>query len=56
MATDSFALRGAVHWYSTMVGKKSTLKALRALLYAHGARVLRTTEFFQASSIPKPKP
>ncbi len=30
-------------------GKKSTLRAARSLLYRHGVRVLRTTEFFQAS-------
>lgn len=31
-----------------MQGKKGTLRAARSLLYRHGVRVLRTTEFFQA--------
>ena len=47
MVKDSLTLRGAVHWFTTMVGKKGTLKAVRSLLYRHGVRVLRTTEFFQ---------
>ncbi|PRW44527.1 methyltransferase 16 isoform X2 isoform A [Chlorella sorokiniana] len=50
MVQDSLALRGAVHWYTTMVGKKSTLRAARSLLYRHGVRVLRTTEFFQGKT------
>lgn len=32
-------------------GKKSTLRAARSLLYRHGVRVLRTTQFFQASCL-----
>jgi hypothetical protein len=47
LVQDSLALRGAVHWYSTKVGKKATLRAARSLLYRHGVRVLRTTEFCQ---------
>lgn len=47
MVQDSLALRGGVHWYSTMVGRKATLKAARSLLYRHGVRALRTTEFAQ---------
>jgi hypothetical protein len=47
MVKDSLTLRGTVHWFTTMVGKKGTLKAVRSLLYRHSVRVLRTTEFFQ---------
>ncbi len=48
MVEDSIALGGQVHWYTSMVGKKGTMKALRMLLYRRGVRVLRTTEFVQA--------
>eukprot|EP00887_Chlorella_sp_A99_P005035 scaffold4.g5035.t1 len=50
MIEDSLKLRGQVHWYTTMVGKKATLKAARTLLYRHGVRVLRTTEFAQGKT------
>ncbi|GAB4814487.1 hypothetical protein N2152v2_001533 [Parachlorella kessleri] len=50
MVEDSFALQGQIHWYTTMVGKKVTLKAVRALLYRRGVRVLRTTEFVQGKT------
>ncbi len=49
MVEDSLSLQGQIHWYTTMVGKKGTMKALRTLLYRLGVRVLRTTEFVQAS-------
>jgi hypothetical protein len=52
MVQDSLKLRGAVHWYTSMVGKKGTLRAVRSMLYRHGVRVLRTTEFFQVPSDP----
>jgi 23S rRNA (adenine1618-N6)-methyltransferase len=47
MVEDSFRLGEAVHWYTTMVGKKATLKAMRAMLTARGARTVRTAEFAQ---------
>lgn len=47
MVEDSVRLHGAIHWYTTMVGKKVTLKAVRTLLYSRGVRIVRTTEFFQ---------
>ncbi|KAL4858898.1 U6 small nuclear RNA (adenine-(43)-N(6))-methyltransferase [Chlorella vulgaris] len=50
MVQDSLKLRGAVHWYTSMVGKKGTLRAVRSMLYRHGVRVLRTTEFFQGKT------
>lgn len=49
MVEDSLVLRGRVHWYTSMVGKKSTLKALRSQLHGLGVSALRTTEFAQAS-------
>jgi 23S rRNA (adenine1618-N6)-methyltransferase len=50
MVADSAALRGRVHWYTTMVGKKATLKAARAALYRAGVAVVRTTEFSQGKT------
>ncbi|KAL4428378.1 hypothetical protein ABPG75_002467 [Micractinium tetrahymenae] len=50
MVQDSLELRGAVHWYTTMVGKKGTLRAARSLLYRHGVRALRTTELAQGKT------
>ncbi len=47
MVEDSLRLGEAVHWYTTMVGKKATLKAMRAMLAARGARAVRTAEFAQ---------
>ena len=34
-------------WFTSMVGKKATLKAVRLLLHQLGVRCLRTTEFVQ---------
>jgi 23S rRNA (adenine1618-N6)-methyltransferase len=48
MAEESAALRGAVHWYTSMVGKKATLKEMRKELHALGVTALRTTELAQA--------
>ena len=47
MVTDSLKLRGRVHWYSSMVGKKATLKQLRRVLHDSKVTALRTTEFVQ---------
>ncbi|KAL6782426.1 hypothetical protein ACKKBG_A06750 [Auxenochlorella protothecoides x Auxenochlorella symbiontica] len=47
MLADSCTLRSHIHWFTTMVGKKSTLRALRGALARAGARVVRTTEFAQ---------
>jgi hypothetical protein len=48
MVAESAELRGGVHWYTTMVGKKATLKELRKELHALGVTALRTTELAQA--------
>ncbi|KAK2078875.1 hypothetical protein QBZ16_002565 [Prototheca wickerhamii] len=47
MARDSTTVNRRVHWFTTMVGKKATLKSLRAALHTLGVRALRTTEFSQ---------
>lgn len=47
MVEESAALRGAVHWYSTMLGKKATLKEVRKELHGLGVTALRTTELAQ---------
>lgn len=47
MARDSTTVNRRVHWFTTMVGKKATLKSLRAALQTLGVRALRTTEFSQ---------
>ena len=50
MVRDSAVLRDRIHWYSSMVGKKSTLKALKQLLRQHGASAVRTTELAQGEA------
>ncbi|GFR39717.1 hypothetical protein Agub_g198, partial [Astrephomene gubernaculifera] len=50
MLADSELLRGRVHWFSTMVGKKSTLKALRKELHSRHVTALRTTELAQGKT------
>ncbi len=47
MVADSAALRGAVHWYTSMVGKKATLAAIKQLAWQRGATAVRTTELSQ---------
>jgi 23S rRNA (adenine1618-N6)-methyltransferase len=36
MITDSCVLRGRVHWYSSMCGKKASMKLLRQELHNLG--------------------
>lgn len=50
MIADSQQLRGRVHWYTSMLGKKASLKRLRTELMDAGATALRTTEFAQVSA------
>ncbi|GMH32472.1 hypothetical protein BSKO_00306 [Bryopsis sp. KO-2023] len=50
MIEDSVELQGAVHWYSTLLGKKTTLKEVRNKLYSVGAKAIRTTELFQGKT------
>ncbi|KAG0581903.1 hypothetical protein KC19_3G018700 [Ceratodon purpureus] len=44
---DSAQLKHVIHWFTTMVGRKVTLKGLSAKLWALGAATVRTTEFVQ---------
>lgn len=47
MVADSLLLRDRIHWYTAMLGRKASLKALRTALYRHRPTALRTTEFAQ---------
>jgi 23S rRNA (adenine1618-N6)-methyltransferase len=49
---DSLALRGRVHWFTTMCGKKETVKHLRRARASRDARVaaVRTTVFRQGKT------
>jgi len=47
MILDSLALRDRVRWYSSMVGKKLSLKKLLGLLREAGVQNVRTTQFAQ---------
>ena len=49
MVLDSEKLRGAVHWYTSMVGKKATLAAIKQLAWQRGATAVRTTELSQGA-------
>ena len=49
MVKDSMQLQARVHWYTSMVGKKATVKALRRMLHDSKGTALRTTEFVQVS-------
>eukprot|EP00891_Asterochloris_glomerata_P009454 jgi/Astpho2/9454/e_gw1.00145.65.1_t len=50
MASESRTLGNRIHWYTTMVGKKATLKQLRKQLHAGRVTALRTTEFVQGKT------
>jgi len=51
MIEDSVELQGQIHWYTTMVGKKGTLKAVRSVLgRTRGVQAIRTTEFSQGKT------
>lgn len=47
MIEDSVRLGARIHWYSSMVGKKVTLKAIRKELHSRHVTAIRTTEFAQ---------
>lgn len=50
MMEDSVRLGGRIHWYTTMVGKKTTLKVLRKELHARHVTAIRTTELAQGKT------
>ena len=49
MVLDSVALRGTVHWYTSMLGKKATLNAVKQLAWQLGATAVRMTELAQGA-------
>lgn len=51
MVEDSLHWRDKVHWFSTMFGKKNTMKYTRRLLYSKGVKVMRSTEFVQGKTL-----
>jgi len=50
MVEESATLGSQVHWYTSMVGKKSTLKEVRRLLHDRSVPVIRSTQFFQGET------
>ncbi|GAX84031.1 hypothetical protein CEUSTIGMA_g11455.t1 [Chlamydomonas eustigma] len=50
MVEDSVRLGARIHWYTTMLGKKVTLKALRKELHARHVTAIRTTELVQGKT------
>ncbi|ETV98132.1 hypothetical protein H310_08875 [Aphanomyces invadans] len=47
MIQDSLVLHTKVRWYTSLIGRKSSLRPLLALLRSHGVCNMRTTEFLQ---------
>lgn len=61
MVQESASLpRGTVHWFTSLIGRKDSLKKLRMQLYSMQVTALRTTEFSQVcnkgSSVCAPFP
>ncbi|GIL85185.1 hypothetical protein Vretimale_10821 [Volvox reticuliferus] len=50
MMVESEMLKDQVHWFTTMVGKKTTFKALRRELHSRNVTALRTTELAQGKT------
>lgn len=50
MIHDSQSISHRIVWFTTMVGKKSTLKMARKLIHDFGQTVVRTTEFIQGKT------
>lgn len=44
MFTDSLEMKHAIHWFTTMCGKKKTMTSMRALMHALRVPAIRTTE------------
>ncbi|RHY40572.1 hypothetical protein DYB34_002749, partial [Aphanomyces astaci] len=47
MIQDSLLLTSQVRWYTSLIGRKSSLRPLLAILRSHGIPNMRTTEFLQ---------
>jgi len=50
MVDESMELKEQVHWYTSMLGKKSTLKEIRKYLHELKVPVVRSTHFFQGET------
>jgi 23S rRNA (adenine1618-N6)-methyltransferase len=50
MIQESQVLGPRIHWYTSMLGKKTTMKQLRKELHGLGVTALRTTELVQVRS------
>eukprot|EP00890_Picochlorum_soloecismus_P005147 jgi/Picsp_1/5633/NSC_02992-R1_ribosomal rna large subunit methyltransferase f len=50
MIRDSRSISDRIVWFTTMVGKKSTLKIARKMIHDFGHTVVRTTEFIQGKT------
>nr|XP_043613804.1 RNA N6-adenosine-methyltransferase mettl16 isoform X2 [Erigeron canadensis]XP_043613806.1 RNA N6-adenosine-methyltransferase mettl16 isoform X2 [Erigeron canadensis]XP_043613807.1 RNA N6-adenosine-methyltransferase mettl16 isoform X2 [Erigeron canadensis]XP_043613808.1 RNA N6-adenosine-methyltransferase mettl16 isoform X2 [Erigeron canadensis] len=50
MIQDSIQLKQSFRWYTSMVGKKSSLKSLTSKLREAGVTVVKTTEFVQGQT------
>eukprot|EP00475_Leptophrys_vorax_P030056 TRINITY_DN44713_c0_g1_i1.p1 TRINITY_DN44713_c0_g1~~TRINITY_DN44713_c0_g1_i1.p1 ORF type:complete len:287 (-),score=52.25 TRINITY_DN44713_c0_g1_i1:25-885(-) len=44
---ESIEAKDRFRWFTSMIGKKSSLKTLQALMFANGAKVVRVQEFIQ---------
>lgn len=47
----SLKLRGLVHWFTSMLGKKLTMKEIRKHLHSLKVPVIRSTQFFQVQAL-----
>jgi 23S rRNA A1618 N6-methylase RlmF len=47
MIQESLTMRGRIGWFTSMIGRKSSLRKLLAILREHHVPTYRTTEFFQ---------
>lgn len=51
MYNESLVTKDRVHWYTTMCGKKETLKSLRCLLDTAKVPAIRTARFLQGKTV-----
>lgn len=51
MVDESRALQGCVHWYTSMLGRKDSLKAIKTYLHNLPITALRTTQLTQGRTM-----
>jgi 23S rRNA (adenine1618-N6)-methyltransferase len=51
MVDESVELQGAVHWYTSMLGRKNTLKALKLHLHQLPITAMRTAQLTQGRTM-----